>query len=356
MLGDKSQLFVAIRGESAYRMTTGDLRAAEKLGRQCLEVGLELARVSDDTGLVVEAHHQLWATNFFLGDFDAAEFHANQGIATYDPDLHHSLTYTYAGHDPGVCCRVYSAQILCIRGYLNQALARSREAMALAERESHPSTMAQALLNFSFVHLMRREPVEGHRWAEKGLALCTEFVLPVHAAQARVFIGWALADQRHLEEGITRMREGIGAITATGADMGMACYLGVLARVCGEHGEATEGLALLEKAFDNLARSDSKYQLPELLRIKGELLSRLDARDEATEIFLLQSLATAREQGTKASELRTAIHLARRYILQDREGEARDLLAPIYRCFKEGFDAPDLVEAKALLERLDVLA
>jgi class 3 adenylate cyclase/predicted ATPase len=353
-LGDKSQLFVAIRGESAYRMTSGDLRAAEKLGRQCLELGLELAQTSGDTGFVVEAHHQLWATCFFLGDYDASGFHASQGMAAYIPDRHHYLTYLYAGHDPGVCCRAYSAQILCMRGHPDQALARCRETMALAERESHPHSMVQALLNFSCVHLMRREPVEGGQWAEKGLTLCTEFVLPVHAAQARIFIGWALADQGHVEEGIARMRKGIGAIAATGADMGMACYLGVLARACGEHGEAKEGLAVLERAFDNLAKSDSKYQLPELLCTKGELLSRLDPRDDASESCFLQSLTTARDQGTKWPGLRAALHLARLYVGQRRESEARDLLAPVYAWFSEGFDTPDLVETKALLERLGV--
>ena len=69
------------------------------------------------------------------------------------------------------------------------------------------------------------------------------------------------------------MRQGIAGIAATGADMGMAYYLCILARDCGQRGDASEGLALLERAFDNLAKSTSKYQLPELLRTKGELLS-----------------------------------------------------------------------------------
>ena len=112
----------------------------------------------------------------------------------------------------------------------------------------------------------------------------------------------------------------------------------------------------LEKAFDNLAKSDSKYHFPELLLTKGQLLSHIDPRDDASESCFRQSLATARAQGTKLSELRAALHLARLCVVQGRESEARELLAPIYRWFSEGLDMPDLLEAKAILERLGVLA
>ena len=175
--------------------------------------------------------------------------------------------------------------MLYMRGQPDQAIERSREAMSLAERDSHPVSMAQAQLSFSVVHLMRREPDEARPWAEKAFALCTEFVMPLLLGQARVYLGWALAGQGQLEEGIQQMRDGIAGIAETGADMGMAYYLCILARRCGERGEASEGLALLEKAFDTLAKTDSKYQLPELLRTKGELLSRLDPQTSARELL-----------------------------------------------------------------------
>ena len=79
-------------------------------------------------------------------------------IATYDADAASSLTYIYTGHDPGVCCRNYSAQILWLRGYPDQALERCREAVALAERVSHPFTIVLAQQNFTDLHLLRREP------------------------------------------------------------------------------------------------------------------------------------------------------------------------------------------------------
>jgi class 3 adenylate cyclase/predicted ATPase len=351
-LGDKPQIFAAMRGESSYQTISGNLRAAKILGHQCQSLGLELAQASDDSGYILEAHHQLWGINYYLGDYDASELHASHGLATYDYERHRHLAWGYAGHDPGVCCRAFSAQMLHMRGRADQALVRSRDAIALAERDSHPVSTAQAQLSFCLVHLMRREPAEALHWAKKAVALCTEFVMPLLLGQARVYLGWALADLGQLEEGIRQMRLGIAGIAATGADMGMAYYLCILARNCGERGDAIEGLALLEQAFDTLGKSTSKYQLPELLRTRGELLSALDPANEAAENLFQQSLTAARDQGAKSSELRAALGLGRLYVGQSRDEKARRILAPVYAGFTEGFDTLDLVEAKGLLQTL----
>jgi predicted ATPase len=246
-LNDKPQIFAAMRGESTYQTVSGNLRAAEALGHQCQTMGLELAQATNDSGYILEAHHQLWGINFYLGDYDASELYVSHGLATYDHERHRHLAWGYAGHDPGVCCRSFSAQMLFMRGHSDQAIARSREALALAELDSHPGTLAQAQLSFSVVHLMRREPAEALHWAKKAVALCDEFVMPLLLGQARVYLGWALAGLGESEEGIRQMRMGIAGIAATGADMGMAYYLCVLARNCGERGDESEGLALLER-------------------------------------------------------------------------------------------------------------
>ncbi|RWC46479.1 MAG: adenylate/guanylate cyclase domain-containing protein [Mesorhizobium sp.] len=350
-LGDKTQLFAAVRGESACRTISGHLRAANALANQCLTLGMELAHASGDSGYMLEAHHQLWGVNFYLGNYKTSGVHASQGMAIYDYEKHRHLAWGYTGHDPGVCCRSFSAQMLCICGKPDKGVQQSREAVALAERDSHPVSLAQAQMALSVVHLMRREPHDGRLWAEKAIAVCTEFAMPLLLGQARVFFGWALGGLGQLDEGIRQMRDGIAAIAATGADMGMAYYLCALARACGERGEASEGLALLEQAFDTLTKSGSSYQLPELLSAKGELLSRLDQGDDAIEGSFRQSLAAAREQGARLAELRAALRLARLWSDRGRESEARDLLAPAYAAFNEGFGTSDLVEAKSLLQK-----
>lgn len=351
-LGDKTLLFNAMRGESAYLTISGGLRDAEKFAGDCETLGLQLAEASGDSAFIVEAHHQFWGIKFYLGEYDESEFHANKALAVYDPDQHHHVVYTSAGHDPGVCCRTHSSWILCMRGHADRAVERMQGTMALAERIMHPISLAQAQIGFSFVHLLRREPDQARLWAQKAIELCTEFVMPLLRAQARCFLGSALAEEGELEEGIRLMRDGISGIANTGADMGMANYLCMLAQACGRRGDAEEAVAIIDRGLENLAKLDSTYQLPELLRTKGELLSQLDPHDEAIEDCFTKSLTVARSQGTKMSELRTALRLARRYGASGRKSDAHDLLAPIHASFSEAFGTHDFIEASTLLRGL----
>lgn len=347
-LGDSKELFVAVRGEASYHMVSGHLREADDLGRECLQI----AQSANDLDLLLEAHHQMWATKFYMGDYLAAEKHADWGMATYDPGRDHRLTYIFTGHDPGVCCRNFSALMLWIRGYPDQALQRGREGMSLAERESHSVTIALAQSTLAYVHLLRREPEAGLEWAQRQLEVAKNFDLPLLAGTARFCLGWALAQQGELQDGIREMRKAVEGIAATGAEAGMNFYLCVLAHAYGELGDASEGLTLLEKAFGIIAKSGTRHLLPELLRTKGELLSRLRAQDDAVEEWFRQSLTAARSESTKLPELRAATSLARLYMDRGRDKESRSLLNPVYAWFTEGFDTRDLVDAKELLDQL----
>ncbi len=132
-----------------------------------------------------------------------------------------------------------------------------------------------------------------------------------------------LSGEGQVDDGIREMREGIEIIAGTGADMGSACYLCALAQACGAKGEAEEGLAVLDRAFAAIARANSVYQLPELLRTKAELLLLLDPADEAAEGWLHRSLVASREQGARSSELRAALRLAELFANHGRYAESR---------------------------------
>jgi predicted ATPase len=325
-------------------MISGNLRAADELGHQCLE----LAQASGDPNLLLEAHHRQWATKHFMGDYATAEAHIEFGITTYDPDKHHFLTYIYTGHDPGVCCRNYSAEMLWLRGYPDQALARSREAVTLAERVAHPLSNVQAQQSASQVHLLRREPKEARRWLDKWILMSQEFGFALSISVGRFQMGWALAEEGHAAEGVREMREGIAAITATGAANGLPFWLSILARACGESGEASEGLEVLDRALA-IAQSGAKCHLAELLRTKGELLLRRDPQDDSAEGWIQQAMTLAHDEETKIHELRAAVSLAHLYQVEERHREARDVLSPIYNWFTEGLDTRDLINAKNLL-------
>jgi class 3 adenylate cyclase/predicted ATPase len=346
-LGDKKQLFVALCGEASYHMISGNLAASDALGRQCLEIADALS----DENLLLEAHHRQWATKLFMGDYAAAEDHAEYGIATYGPSRHHHLTYIYTGHDPGVCCRNYSAEMLWIRGYADQAVARGLEAKALAEHLAHPFTKVLALANCSYVHLLRREADPAHRLLDEWVPLSKELVLPLSISMGQFQRGWALAEGGRPAEGVREMREGIAAIRATGAEMGMPFLLCILARTCGNAGQPGKGLEVLEQAL-KIAEAGAKSKLAELLRTKGDLLLQLNPRDDAAEAWLQQAMIMARNEYTKSLELRAAASLSLMYNRQGRNREARKLLTPVYAWFTEGLHTRDLLDAKELIDQL----
>jgi predicted ATPase len=329
-------------------MISGHLREADALGLKCMT----LAESAGDEDLLLEAHHRQWATKFFLGDYSAAGPHINYGLAIYEADHHHHLTFTHTGHDPGVCCRNYSASLLWLRGFPDQATERGREAVALAERVSHPLSLALAERTLSEVFLSRGEPERANPVIAEWEAISTKQALPLLITQARFQRGWALLEAGHADRGVIEMREGIAAIRETGAAMGLQHFLCILAQGYAACGSYTKGLAVLDEALKFAAETGTKYQYPELLRTKGEILLRLDPRDRSAKNWFQSSLVAAHEEGTKMLELRAAVSLARFSRSNGEDIHARDVLEPVFAWFTEGLDTADLLEAKTLLAEL----
>ena len=169
--------------------------------------------------------------------------------------------------------------------------------------------------------------------------------------------GWALAARGHGEEGITQIRQALAADRSTGATRDRPYNLALLAEASAQGGQTTEGLEALAEALALLATSGVRWWEAELHRLRGEtsLLQRSDRAPAAmgeAEACFQQALDIARRQQAKSLELRAAMSLSRLWQQQGKRAEARELLAPIYGWFTEGFDTADLQEAKALLEEL----
>jgi predicted ATPase len=342
-LDDERELFVALRGQGQFHMIRGELRTARALGERCTA----LAACSHDTGVALETHHLFWSNSFFMGDYADAEEHARHGIEMYDRGRDHRLTFLYSGHDPGVCCRCFSGLVLWQRGFADGALARCREALALAERLGHPLTLALACWAMSYVHLFRREPAEARHWAEREIAVCEEYLLPLLLSAGAFQLGWALAEQGEPEAGIARMRRGLAGVSATGAEMGLPYFVALLGEAHAKAGRPEEGLAEIERGLAMAEGNGARFQGPEILRLKGELLRRLPEPDEAAaEACFRNAVAAARAQGARLPELRALTSLAR----LPHGAAAREALACAYGWFTEGFDTLDLREARALLD------
>jgi len=252
-----------------------------------------------------------------------------------------------------VACGIIEALILWLLGYPDQALQGMEEALVLARRLAHPFTLATVLLFSALLHQLRRESQAARVQAEAELALCTEQGFTAYGAWGLLPRGWAVAEQGEAAEGIAQIRQGFTGWQATGGLRAWPWFLAVLAEACGKAGQIDEGMHALEEALEAVQNHGERFYEAEVYRLKGELLLQdAPASQEEAEEHFQQALEVARRQQAKSWELRAAMSLARLWQQQGKRAPARELLAPIYHWFTEGFDTADLQEAKALLEGL----
>ncbi len=244
-------------------------------------------------------------------------------------------------------------RVLWHLGYPDEALRHSGQAIAIAREVSHPFSQGVAVSYTTALHQLRGEIRRTQELAEALLAFATEQVFPFLAARAMAFRGWALVEQGQGEEGIAQLRAGHTAYRATGSVVESSHWLGLLAEACRDTGRAEEGLRVVAEALDHVAQTGIVYYEPELYRVEGDLWLRRDPPDaKNAEDCFERAVDIARGQRAKSWELRAATSLSRLWSEQGRRAEARDLLAPTYGWFTEGFDTGDLKEARDLLGEL----
>jgi predicted ATPase len=184
------------------------------------------------------------------------------------------------------------------------------------------------------------------------VAVATDQGFPFYRATGAIFRGWVKAKNADVTEGLSLLRAGSNAYCGTGATAWMPLYIALLAGACQIAGQIEEGAARLDQALQLVERTGERWFAAELDRQRGRLLLR-QGHPEAAEELYRKALGIAREQEAKMWELRAAASLARLWRDQGRRAAARDLLAPVYGWFTEGFATPDLKEAKALLDELE---
>jgi predicted ATPase len=252
-----------------------------------------------------------------------------------------------------VACLVYAVPTLWGLGYPAQALRRSQDALALARALAHPHSLAMARHFAAFLHYLRRDAAAVQAEADALLTLATTHAFPYWTVAGRVWQGWAVAIQGAGEVGVAQIRQRLAATEALGDTLARSVWLVLLAEAAGHSGQSAAGLMWLTDALTAFAATGRSDLLAEAYRLQGTLLIRQAAPDAAhAETCFQQALAVACRQQARSLELRAAMSLARLWQQQGGRTAARDLLAPIYGWFTEGFDTADLQEAKALLQEL----
>jgi predicted ATPase len=241
--------------------------------------------------------------------------------------------------------------VLFFLGFPGQALAQSNAAIAEARRLAHAPSLAQGLTFGTRLLSVYGDNAAFADRADQFCALATEQGFSVWRAQGSMYRGWAKVTNGDVTEGMSLLRTGSADYRADGNEAEMSAYIPLLASACEITGQVEEALALLDDALQIVERTGERRFAAELNRQKGQLLLRQGQTETAGELYR-KALSIAEEQGAKLWELRAAVSLARLRRDQGNHAEARDLLAPVYGWFTEGFDTKDLKEAAALLSEL----
>jgi predicted ATPase len=209
------------------------------------------------------------------------------------------------------------------------------------------------LLASSFNHISWRNYAAARAQLDELIALADEREAPYWKAAGAAARGWLFALTGKAADAVRAITAGITSLRSTGATLYEPQHLWHLATAYAELGHIDDAWRCINDAIDKVERSKEKWGEAEVHRAAGEIALKSPAPDpEKAEAYFDRALAVARRQQAKSWELRAAMSMARLWRDQGKPQQARELLAPVYGWFTEGFDSLDLKETKALLDEL----
>jgi predicted ATPase len=348
--GEPRHLFRALWGLIGFHNGHGRLRTGEELGRQLFD----LAQRQHDPVLVQASHVIVGGNALYLGNLVAARAHLEQGLdlAAGPP----SSPLFAGGLHPRLTSYAWILRPLWQLGYADQAQKRCQEALALSQHLGHTPSLALVAFFATALAQLRRDAAATYARADALMTLADTQGLALRLEQGRMLRGWARAMQGEAAAGVADIRQGLVASQGVGPETLRPHWLALLAEAYSAAGQPEAGLTVLDEAFTLVATTEARWWEAELSRLKGVLLLQLPSPEVSRAVACFQqALAVACQQQAKALELRAALSLSRLWQQQGQRAAARDLLAPLYAWFTEGFDTPDLQEARAFLAELGVL-
>jgi class 3 adenylate cyclase/tetratricopeptide (TPR) repeat protein len=347
-LGSPSDFVQVPYWQSLHHQNRGEFGLAQRLDGDLLR----LSRKRNDSAGLILAHLSAGRTLWLMGRFAVSRSHLEQVLAPDDPISNRSIA-DQTGTHPHELAQAYLGNALFCLGLPDQALAQSNAVIARARRSANPMLLASSLsVSIRLLLLVGNNLGALDEWAGQLIAVATEQGFPHWRGEGTVYRGWAKVKNGEVAEGISLLRSGASVYRATGAQTFMPHYIALLAGAREIAGQIEEAMILLDEALQIVERTGERWFAAELNRHKGQLLLRQGSFDIAEKLYL-KALRIGQEQQAKLWELRATVSLARLRRIQGRHAEARDLLAPVYRWFTEGFGTPDLKQAKALLEELN---
>jgi class 3 adenylate cyclase/tetratricopeptide (TPR) repeat protein len=331
-----------VMGQFGFHHARSEHGPALALGEQLEQIG----EARNDASAQLLGRVMCGSTRFWVGEFIAARAVLEQCVDHSDSP---NRAVERLSLDPYTTALIYLAITLTCLGYVDQARARLDEAVSEARRLGHTHNLVTTLHLADWTDWLARSPMVR---LEECLALSTELGFPFYSGWALAFRGGSLIALGQAQQGLALLTQGQAILGATGTRLSMALLFTWLAEAYAMLGQTSEQQNCAAEAVRIFETTDERYAEAELLhRVPGDLLNTKGDRSGA-ERHYLQAIAVADRQSAKLFQLRASTSLARLWRDQGKRTEARDLLAPIYNWFTEGFDAPDLKDAKALLQEL----
>jgi predicted ATPase/predicted Ser/Thr protein kinase len=341
---DRAEIFPSLTGIGAFSFMRPDLPRA-------LEVIHRLTKLAESSPYATTrswVHFVAGSVKSHMGDLVAALGHEEAAMRAYNPSDHIDYLLQF-GIDPGIACHSQAGRIAWIIGLPDRARGSVDHALAMARRYPHAYTLCFVLYMGAIVAQYRRDTSRCLELAAELHALALENAFPMFQGWGDPLYGWAIAETGDLEGGIRQIEEGLNVNRHIGTGLMRPEHMGLLAALYARNGDAARAQSTLEEAVDTSNGSGEVYCLPELLRLKADLIvQHSPGGKNDVEALLWRSLGLARQLGARSFELRTAMSLAE--CLRNRASEeARGLLSEVYGRFTEGLDTPDLLDAARLL-------
>jgi class 3 adenylate cyclase/predicted ATPase len=345
---DPQLLFSVLHGFAMVNLVTFNGRALRALAEQFLA----LAEAQNSIVPRMIGHRVMGHSRLFTGDIAESRAHYDRSLALYDrAEL--PLMTGFGGVESRVSALCFRSQSWWMLGYPEAALSDAARAMSYSRESGHAVTLINTLCLSGRTNVYCGQFATARAELAEGIALSGEKSAIFWKAQATAGLGVLSALVGDAADAVNMIGAGLAMWRSTGATASVPYFRSYLAKAYAMLSQIDEAQHHIDQAMSTIEATDESVWMPEVHRLAGEiaLLSpRADAAEAQTHFG--RALAVARKQQAKSWELRAAMSLARLWRSQGQPQQARDLLAPVYGWFTEGFDTLDLKEAKALLDEL----
>ena len=324
-------------------------------GDICRDLAGHFLALAEKQGMTVPlmmGHRLMGMSLLGAGDIAESRTHLDRTLALYNPAEHRPLG-TRFGQDVRVTILSYRSRAQWMLGYPEAARRDAEQALTNAREIGQAATLMFAVGHVPLTHIFCGDYATANAQLDEVVALADEMGTSFWKALGMMNHGCVLALNGQASDAIHIIPSGINAWRSTGATLYLPFFLSYLARAHAELGQFDDAWRCIGEATTAMETTKERWCEADVHRMAGEIALNSPERDATkVEACFECALAVARQQQAKSWELRAAMSLARLWRDQGKVREARELLAPVYGWFTEGFDTRDLKEAKGLLEEL----